>query len=96
MIDQDIIKHVIKYNLFANTRHSSMVQNITPRPFMHGQTIRRFGMSHYFVILIIDEMSSLCWEQNIDIEKIVKYLHASLNWKECLIKCAILFHQSTI
>jgi len=39
MIEQDIIKHVIKYNLFANTRHSSMAQNITTRPFMHGQTI---------------------------------------------------------
>jgi hypothetical protein len=39
MIEQDIIKHVIKYNLLANTRHSSMAQNITTRPFMHGQTI---------------------------------------------------------
>jgi hypothetical protein len=54
--------------------------------------VEQFGMSHYFVILlIIDEMSSLCWEQIIDIEIIVKYLHASLNWKDCLIECAILF-----
>jgi hypothetical protein len=32
--------NMLLYNLLANTRHYSMTQNITTRPFMHGWTIR--------------------------------------------------------
>jgi hypothetical protein len=41
--------------------------------------VEQFGMPNFFRTLTIDEMSSLHWEQIMDIEKIVKHLHTSLD-----------------
>jgi hypothetical protein len=40
--------------------------------------VEQFGLPHFFITLTIDEMSSLHWEQIIDIEMFVKHLHTSL------------------
>jgi hypothetical protein len=41
--------------------------------------VEQFGMPHFLITLAADEMSSLHWEQIIDIEKIVEHLHTSLD-----------------
>ncbi len=41
--------------------------------------VEQFGMPHFFITLTTNEMSSLHWEQIIDIEKIVKHLRTSLD-----------------
>lgn len=47
---------------------------------------------HFFLTLTFDETSSLQWEEIINIEKIAKQIHTSLDWKDCLVKCVVLFH----
>jgi hypothetical protein len=72
------------------TRHSSMAQNtLTTRSFMHGWTIW-----HAIVLYKMDNWQNefIMLGTNYWYWKIVKHLHASLNWKYCPTKCDMLFH----
>jgi hypothetical protein len=53
--------------------------------------VEHFGMLHFRKTFTVDETSSLQWGEIIDIEKISKQIHTSLDWKDCL-KCVVLFH----
>jgi hypothetical protein len=51
-------------------------------------------MAHatFFLTLTVDETSYFRWEEIIDIEKIAKQIHTSLDWKDCPVKCIVVFH----
>ncbi len=77
MTKQDVVKQVVHYNRPTNIQgtlwwHKTQLQNLLCM-------VEQFGMPHFFITLTTNEMSSLHWEQIIDIEKIVKHLRTSLD-----------------
>jgi hypothetical protein len=82
--------HIIKYRLPSSiqgfpTWHISQLQDLLTM-------VNAFGMFHFFLTLIIDEMASTRWIEFNDIEYFVKQIHPNMLWKDCLVECATLFH----
>jgi hypothetical protein len=90
MSKEDILKRIVKYNLLANIPstlqwHIAQLQELLCM-------VKHFGMPHLFLTFTVDETSSLQWEEIIDIERIAKQIHTSLDWKDSLVECIILIH----
>jgi hypothetical protein len=90
MSESDIIRHITKYNLPASLQgtprwHKAQLQDLLAM-------VEKCGMPHLFLTLTANEISSLRWQEVIDIETIVKRLENSFTWKDCPVECATLFH----
>jgi len=54
--------------------------------------VNELGMPHFFLTLIIDEITSSKWNKFNDMEHIVKQIYHNMLWKYFPIKCTTLFH----
>jgi len=74
MNEKDILRGIVKYNLLANIPCTLQWHKVQLQDLLY--MVKHFGMPHFFLTLIVDETSSLRWEEIIDIEKIAnKYIH---------------------
>ncbi len=77
MSEEDILKRIVKYNLFANIPGTLQWHKVQLQDLLC--MVKHFGMPHSFLTLIVDETSSLWWEEIIDVERIAKQIHTLLD-----------------
>jgi hypothetical protein len=54
--------------------------------------VNELGMPHFFLTLIIDEITSSRWNKFNDMEHIVKQIYHNMSWKYCPIEGTTLSH----
>jgi hypothetical protein len=54
--------------------------------------VAKFGMPHFFLTFTSNQMSSLRWAKNDQLNKLIKKIDVNMTWKDCLIECATIFH----
>jgi hypothetical protein len=94
MSKSKVIQHITKYNLLASLQgtprwHKPQLQDLLAM-------VEKYGMPHFFLILHVDEISSLRWEEVTNIETIAKRLENNFTWKDCPMGCAMPFHTQVI
>ena len=81
-----LIKQKISYNVPSSpTRHSHHLKDLVCM-------VQHWGLPSFFLTLTCDEVSDTRWLEIDDLERLVKSMNNSATWKDCVVECAMLFH----
>jgi hypothetical protein len=70
MIDAQVLKHIIKFKLPSSSQGSLRWHKFQLQDLL--TMVEKFGMSHFILTLIVDEMTSSRWHVCNDMEHLAK------------------------